>query len=463
MSESVPKELANELTALQRRIVDTKSKVLLVLEGRSGRVIGRVANEFMNLLEPRGTIYTHFNPQESLVSPHHIMSYITREPASGTISIYDRSWYASLMVAHLKGIDDDDALRNSLAYERYMTYNDVVLVKVFLDIKEEDLEDVGSLFGSKREKNSTFLTDDHIGQKGFDRKFFKSVMEKTSTENAPWDVIDAVTIEDTVEQLVRAFIDRVDHRMSTPYEHPDLKVEPLFPNPRENADLSLKASKYKSELAELSSKLNSLQNRLAASDRSLILVFEGWDAAGKGGSIKRVARALNPRGYYAVPVAAPVGDEKVHTYLWRFAKHMPKNGHIVIFDRSWYGRMMVEPIEGFCTQGDYNRSASEIRGFERTANTAGGIIIKFWMEVSPEEQLRRFQGRQDNPLKNWKITDEDWRNREKWDVYEDYIDRMISATNMPSAPWVVVESEDKKYARLKVLRTIVETLERELD
>lgn len=463
MSESVPKELANELTALQRRIVDTKSKVLLVLEGRSGRVIGRVANEFMNLLEPRGTIYTHFNPQESLVSPHHIMSYITREPASGTISIYDRSWYASLMVAHLKGIDDDDALRNSLAYERYMTYNDVVLVKVFLDIKEEDLEDVGNLFGSKREKNSTFLTDDHIGQKGFDRKFFKSVMEKTSTENAPWDVIDAVTIENTVEQLVRAFIDRVDHRMSTPYEHPDLKVEPLFPNPRENADLSLKASKYKSELAELSSKLNSLQNRLAASDRSLILVFEGWDAAGKGGSIKRVARALNPRGYYAVPVAAPVGDEKVHTYLWRFAKHMPKNGHIVIFDRSWYGRMMVEPIEGFCTQEDYNRSASEIRGFERTANTAGGIIIKFWMEVSPEEQLRRFQGRQDNPLKNWKITDEDWRNREKWDVYEDYIDRMISATNMPSAPWVVVESEDKKYARLKVLRTIVETLERELD
>lgn len=463
MSGSLPQELSNELTALQRRIVDTKAKVLLVFEGRSGRVIGRVANEFMNMLEPRGTTYTHFIPQEKPDSPHQVMSYITREPASGTIAIYDRSWYSSLMLAHVNGEDTEEFLRNSLSYERYMTYNNVILVKVFLDIKDGEIEDIGGLFGSKRVKNTTFLTDDHISIKGFDRKFFRKTMEQTSTDYAPWDLIDAVKIEETVEQLVRLFIERVTYRMENPYDQPDLKVEELYPNPRETADLTLKAKKYKTELAELSSRLYELQNKLAASDRSLILVFEGWDAAGKGGSIRRLARALNPRGYYAVPVAAPVGDEKVHTYLWRFAKHMPKRGHIVIFDRSWYGRMMVEPIEGFCNWAEYNRSASEIRGFESTAVAAGGIVIKFWMEVSPEEQLRRFQDRQENPLKNWKITDEDWRNREKWTVYENYINRMISATNMPNAPWVVVESEDKKYGRLKVLRTVVETLERELE
>ena len=462
MSGSVPDELSNELTALQRRIVDTKSKVLLVFEGRSGRVIGRVANEFMNMLEPRGTTYTHFIPQGKPDSPHQVMSYITREPANGTIAIYDRSWYSGMMLAHINGQDTKDFCENSLSYERYMTYNGVILVKIFLDIKEDELDDVAGIFAKKKSSSPTFLTDDHIGSKGFDRKFFRKTMEETSTENAPWDVIDAKQLDDTMVQLVRTFIDRVNFRMGTPYKQPDLSVEERYPNPRETADLTQKAKKYKSELADLTARLSELQEKLAASDRSLILVFEGWDAAGKGGSIKRVARALNPRGYYAVPVAAPVGDEKVHTYLWRFAKHMPKQGHIVIFDRSWYGRMMVEPIEGFCNWAEYNRSASEIRGFEKTIAAAGGIIIKFWMEVSPDEQLRRFKERQENPLKTWKITDEDWRNREKWPVYENYINRMIASTNMPVAPWVVVESEDKKYGRLKVLRTIVETLEREL-
>ena len=142
---------------------------------------------------------------------------------------------------------------------------------------------------------------------------------------------------------------------------------------------------------------------------------------------------------------------------------MPKKGNITVFDRSWYGRMMVEPIEGFCTDEEYQRSAEEIRSFERHISYAGGILIKFWMEISYDEQLARFKARQDNPYKQWKITDEDWRNREKWDIYSDHVDAMIESTNTPYAPWVVVESEDKKYGRLKVLRTVVDTLKRELE
>ena len=240
-------------------------------------------------------------------------------------------------------------------------------------------------------------------------------------------------------------------------------MEALFPNPRKGADLTLRAKSYKGELEELSREVSRMQTKLADSKRSMVIVFEGWDAAGKGGSIKRLVRAMSPRGYYVCPVAAPARDEKLHTYLWRFSYNMPKRGHITIYDRSWYGRMMVEPIEGFCTDEEYQRSAEEIRNFERQIHDAGGIVIKFWMEISNGEQLARFQARQENPYKQWKITDEDWRNREKWDVYQEYVDRMIESTNTEYAPWVVVESEDKKYGRLKVLRTVVETLKRELD
>jgi polyphosphate kinase 2 (PPK2 family) len=158
-----------------------------------------------------------------------------------------------------------------------------------------------------------------------------------------------------------------------------------------------------------------------------------------------------------------MGEERLHTYLWRFSVNLPKAGHIVIYDRSWYGRMMVEPIEGFCDEDNYSRAPEEIRCFEKNIVDAGAILLKFWMEVSPEEQLRRFKAREENPAKNYKITDEDWRNREKWDVYEEYIDRMISSTNTPYAPWVVVESEDKKYGRLKVMRAIIDALHSILD
>ena len=241
------------------------------------------------------------------------------------------------------------------------------------------------------------------------------------------------------------------------------KVEPIFDNPRGKADLTKTAKNYKSDLLRLSTELNRLQGKLANSGKSLAIVFEGWDAAGKGGTIKRVTAALNPRGYYVNPVAAPSGEERLHTYLWRFAVKMPKAGHIAIYDRSWYGRMMVEPIEKFCTEEEYGRSAREIRGFEEFMAETGCIVLKFWMEISPDEQLKRFKARQENPLKQYKITDEDWRNREKWDIYEKYIDDMISATNAERAPWIVVESEDKKYGRIKVLKKIVDTLSKELD
>lgn len=462
MAATISDELAESLTLLQRRIVDGEKQVLVIFEGRSGRVMGRVINEFMNLLEPRGITYTHFVP-EAMDSPRDMLRYIAREPAKGKISIFDRSWYSRIVALLNEGHDQDDLVRLARNLERYLTNNGVIVVKMFLNIDDEAVDEVAQSLGKKRLKCNTFLTDDHIDPKKWRDKLVMPMISATNTPHSPWDIIEVRDLDMCMAMVVHTFMERVTHRIEHPYVPEHKEMDNRFPNPREEADLTREAKSYKSELQELSSDVARLQLKLAEKGRSMVLVFEGWDAAGKGGSIKRLVRALNPRGYYVVPVAAPVGEERVHTYLWRFAVNMPKAGHITIFDRSWYGRMMVEPIEGFCSEEEYNRSAGEIRVFERLISELGGIVIKFWMEISPEEQLARFEARQNNPVKSWKITDEDWRNREKWPVYEEYVDRMISATNTEYAPWVVVESEDKKYARLKVLRTVKEALERELE
>ena len=190
--------------------------------------------------------------------------------------------------------------------------------------------------------------------------------------------------------------------------------------------------------------------------------FEGWDAGGKGGAIKRLTQALDPRGYAVQPVSAPNDLEKSHHYLWRFWTNMPKAGHFTIFDRSWYGRVMVERIEGFCSEEEWRRAYEEINHFEQELTERGAILLKFWLHISPEEQLRRFHERQNTPEKQWKITDEDWRNREKWPAYEQAVDEMLLRTHRAQAPWIVVEAENKKFARLKVLHSVINAVEEAL-
>lgn len=459
MASPVPEEMAESMVSLQRRIVDEKKRVMVVFEGRSGRIMGRVINTFMNLMDPRGLTYSHFIP-EAMSSPDVLMRYMSHEPADGQIAIYDRSWY-SLMVSRGERSDRSEAITRG--FERYLASTGTIVIKIFLNVDDDHIESVAKSIGAGRKADGTFLTDDHIDPKKWRDKVVMPMIAATNTPSAPWDIIEVGDLEHTCAMVCNTFLERVTHRLDHPMKPETRSVDARYPNPRESADLTLKAKGYSSELEKLSAEVSSLQSRLAESGRSMVIVFEGWDAAGKGGSIKRLTRALNPRGYTVHPVAAPVGDEKVHSYLWRFACMMPEAGHISIFDRSWYGRMMVEPIEGFCTPEEYGRSASEIRGFEGMLIESGAIVIKFWMEVSPEEQLERFRSRQEDPSKNWKITDEDWRNREKWDTYSDYIDAMIESTNMPGAPWIVVESEDKKYGRLKVLRTVRDILRKELD
>ena len=194
----------------------------------------------------------------------------------------------------------------------------------------------------------------------------------------------------------------------------------------------------------------------------MIINYEGWDAAGKGGNIKRITEALDPRGFEVHPIASPEPHEKARHYLWRFWRAMPKAGHIAIFDRTWYGRVMVERIEGFCTEKEWKRAYGEINAMEQDLVNAGAIVLKFWMQIDKDEQLRRFNDRQNDPNKQWKITDEDWRNRDKWDAYEAAVNEMLVRTDTSYAPWTVVEGNNKYYARFKVLKTVIDLFERKL-
>jgi AMP-polyphosphate phosphotransferase len=212
--------------------------------------------------------------------------------------------------------------------------------------------------------------------------------------------------------------------------------------------------------------MNALQRRIselttakAFERRALALVFEGNDAAGKGGAIRRVRAALDPRRFRVFGTAAPTDEERARPYLWRFWRHVPRRGDVAIFDRSWYGRVLVERVEGLCTRDDWMRAYREINDFEHQLTRAGVAVVKFWLAISPKEQLQRFQSREAQPTKRYKLTDEDWRNREKWPLYEKAANEMIDRTSSRSAPWTLVEAEDKKFARLKVLRTIVARLE----
>jgi AMP-polyphosphate phosphotransferase len=228
-------------------------------------------------------------------------------------------------------------------------------------------------------------------------------------------------------------------------------------------NLSLDRETYKKELVLYQVALSQLGYQVYVQQRPVILLFEGWDAAGKGGAIKRVTEKLDPRGYVVYSIAAPQGEDKTHHYLWRFWRRLPEAGQIAIFDRTWYGRVMVERIEGFCSEADWKRAYREINQFERQLVDFGTILFKFWIQISNDEQLRRFDARASDKLRSWKLTEEDWRNREKWPLYEEAVNEMLLKTSTLDAPWTVVEGNDKYYARIKVLRTVVEKLAHDLN
>ena len=472
-------EAEEKLGLLQRECKDAGIPVILVFEGMGAAGKGVQINRLIQALDPRGfDVYACDRPTEDEQMRPFLWRYWTKTPAKGRIAVFDRSWYRSVQVDRFDGLTPEDKLGDAyqdiLSFEKQLCDDGTVIMKFFLYIdKDEQKKRFKKLEGSK--ETSWRVTDEDWNRnKDFGRylKMNEEMLEKTDTDYAPWVIIEAVDKDYAALKIASTVMDRLEYELehSRPEEEKtaqgqEAKIRERFKNGvLSGIDLSksLTEEEYKTRLKKLQKRLAELHSELYRLRIPVVIGFEGWDAGGKGGAIKRLTSNLDPRGYRVNPTAAPNDIEKVHHYLWRFWNNVPKAGHIAVFDRTWYGRVMVERIEGFCSEAQWRRAYQEINEMESHMANAGAVVLKFWLHIDKDEQERRFKERQANPAKQWKITDEDWRNREKWDQYEEAVNEMLIRTSTTYAPWIVVEGNDKRYARVKVLQTVVDALEKKI-
>ena len=472
-------EAEEKLGLLQRECKDAGIPVILVFEGMGAAGKGVQINRLIQALDPRGfDVYACDRPTEDEQMRPFLWRYWTKTPAKGRIAVFDRSWYRSVQVDRFDGLTREDKLGDAyqdiLSFEKQLCDDGTVIMKFFLYIdKDEQKKRFKKLEGSK-ETSWRVTEEDWNRNKDFDRylKMNEEMLEKTDTDYAPWVIIEAVDKDYAALKIVSTVMDRLEYELEhrrpedeKTAQRQESKTRERFKNGvLSGIDLSksLTEEEYKTRLKKLQKRLAELHSELYRLRIPVVIGFEGWDAGGKGGAIKRLTSNLDPRGYRVNPTAAPNDIEKVHHYLWRFWNNVPKAGHIAVFDRTWYGRVMVERIEGFCSEAQWRRAYQEINEMESHMANAGAVVLKFWLHIDKDEQERRFRERQANPTKQWKITDEDWRNREKWDQYEEAVNEMLIRTSTTYAPWIVVEGNDKRYARVKVLQTVVDALEKKI-
>lgn len=483
-------ELQPRLAFLQRACKELGIPVMVVFEGFGAAGKGTLINKMIEPLDPRG-FAVHATAVETREEQMHpfLWRFWTKLPSKGRIAIFDRSWYRRVLVDRFDGVTTPEQLEYTFgeirAFEQELTDDGMVIIKFFAYISQKEQKKRFDKLLSDKKTAWRVSEGDLERNREYDRYLAinEEMLEKTDADYAPWNILEctdreyaaAKMTELLVAALERAVAEgkrRLQEKQAEQGAADGNEAEPaagaewqdLTSSVLAGVDLSKEMDKetYKEELEKWQNKLSRLHNELYKYRIPVVLAFEGWDAGGKGGAIKRLTQALDPRGYVVNPVASPNDEEKAHHYLWRFWRNLPKDGHVAIFDRSWYGRVMVERIEGFCSKEEWRRAYREMNDMEEQLANHGTIVIKFWMHIDKDEQARRFAERQENPAKQWKITDEDWRNREKWDQYEKAVDEMLIRTSTTYAPWVIVEANSKYYARIKVLRTVVEAIEERL-
>lgn len=464
------------LAVRQVAIKEKNLPVLVVIDGWGAAGKGSVLGRIIKNLDPRFfNCETMKSPTEEDLRKPFLYRYFVKIPKAGKISFFDGSWMGEITSAKLMGEISEKKYKEYLTsvkrFERQLNDNGYLVVKLFFHIDEKvqkkRIRELQSDTYTKWRVSDRDLWQNKHYDKCMD--VFDEYIDATNQFVAPWYFIDSSSKKWAELQMTEILVSSIDTALENAQLH---QKAPLLQNTfplkkiphlgEISLDKTLTDEEYKTELDRLQKRLKELHNELYHKKIPVIIAYEGWDAAGKGGNIKRIAAALDPRGYEVHPIASPEPAEKARHYLWRFWNRLPKDGHIAIFDRTWYGRVMVERIEGFCSQNDWQRAYNEINEFEKELADWGAVIIKFWVQIDKDTQLARFTERQNTPEKQWKITDEDWRNREKWDQYEVAVDEMLQKTNTAFAPWHVLESNDKKYARIKALKTVIKALEKKL-
>lgn len=469
------KAAREKLAGQQTLIKEHKLPVLVLVEGWGTAGKGSVIGQMIRNIDPRFfKVAPMDQPTEEEKRKPFLCRYFTKIPEAGKFMFLDSGWMDEVTRNRVHGEMDQKTYEQRIdsirRFERQLTDNGYLVMKFFCHISEKEqkkrIEDLVEEIDTRWRVSE----NDKWQNKHYEKclEVFDRYMEDTNNPSAPWYVIDAKSKKWAELQALEILTQGIEialqnQSLAVPLLQnvfPLEKVPKLSEIPLENKSLS--DEEYKEELTRLQNHLKELHNRLYRKKVPVVIVYEGWDAAGKGGNIKRITEALDPRGFEVQPIASPEPHEKARHYLWRFWMRLPKTGHIAIFDRSWYGRVMVERLEGFCSENDWKRAYNEMNEFEKELHDWGAVIIKFWVQIDKDTQLARFTDRQNTPEKQWKITDEDWRNREKWDEYEVAVNEMIQKTSTTFAPWHILESVDKKYARIKALKIVIEELEKVL-
>ena len=475
------RRLSQRMEALQLSVKQNDLPVIVLVEGWGTSGKGSRIAAMIRQMDPRffQVVSTEAPTAEEKARPF-LYRHMKKIPENGKFLFLDSGWMDQTVRERQSGqLDDQDyqrRLEEIRVFERQLFDNGYLLVKLFLHIgKKEQHQRIQSLLHDPdtawRVSEHDRWQNEHYEQSLED---FEQYLDATSLPFAPWHLIDSTHRKQSEIDCLHALCAAIEEAPEQTADHcwPPLHRDPAFDpldqqfplQPIEQLfqvklDQQMSRKEYKQQLKHYQERLADLHNQIYRWKIPVVLAYEGWDAAGKGGNIKRIAGALDPRGYEVVPIASPKPYELARHYLWRFWEKVPKAGHIVIFDRTWYGRVMVERLEGFCTERDWQRAYTEINEFERQLTDWGAVLLKFWIQIDKDTQLQRFEERRDNPEKRWKLSDEDWRNREKWDEYEQAIDQMLQRTNTSYAPWHIVESNCKYYARIKTLRLLTEALE----
>jgi len=467
-------EARNKLVKQQTLVKEGKIPVLVVMEGWGAAGKGSLLAKIIKDMDPRFfKVETIDKPSEEELRKPFLFQFFRRIPEAGRFTFMDGGWMDEIVKAKAHGELSELAYRKKIEsvkrFERSLADNGYLVLKFFVHIDEKEQSSrIEKLLDSKNTKWRV-SGEDQWQNKHYEKYLnaYDNYLTDTSLSCAPWYIIDGKHKKFAELSMLEILTQGIDTAlMNSGVAAPIFQnVFPLDPIPKLAdipLDKSMEEAQYREELEKLQKRLGELHNKLYRKKIPVIIAYEGWDAAGKGGNIKRIAAALDPRGYEVLPIASPLPHEKARHFLWRFWTRLPKDGHIAIFDRTWYGRVMVERLEGFCSENDWQRAYNEINEFEKELHDWGAVVIKFWVQIDKDTQLARFTDRQNTPEKQWKITEEDWRNREKWDLYEEAVNEMLQKTNTSFANWHVLESNDKWYARIKALRIVIDEIEKKL-
>lgn len=474
-SQFKTKELGERLSRAQRLIGNLDIPVLIIVDGWESSGKGYVIKDLVKELNPKHFKVNVFeNPTEEEQNRPFLWRFWEKTPRYGNIAIFDRSFYFKLF--NDRSLDDDQLdkdIQDISSIEKQLLDDKTIIIKFFLHQKEEtqqeridELKDdeYRSFMISERDEDQYDHYEEYL-------KHYDNILEKSDFTFSKWHVVSSEDKSDASDMVLGMTIDLIHQGIDRimGMQNSGLKKELRDYRPEEkpldrlNLNLNLDDDEYDKLKDELQEKAQRLAFKLYTKGIPTVLVFEGVDAAGKGGAIQRLTREMDPRGYEVITTSAPSELESDHHYLWRFYKNFPKRGDLKIFDRSWYGRVMVERVEGFAETEEWDRAYGEINQMEEHLHNFGTLVLKFFIYIDKEEQLRRFKDRETEPDKVYKLTEEDWRNREKWDDHVEAMNEMLVRTDTEHAPWIIVEGQQKKYARIKVLRTFIEEAENILE